>query len=655
MNAPLHTPPGVALSLELAGEGAGEWSAIVALLGPPGAGKTLVTRNAIAHAQTAERRGIYVDLREAREIWQLDAFYAWLFARLREGFGNGVFKGPLRRVDACDQLAKALGKHKDRVLLIFDHLDSVADWCARELVSDLREIQDRSDGGAPWNRLRCVVAGVSSVFELKRQARSPNLQFVIRALPAFASADLEIEAATRYYLADAHAAADDARTLQLGRVSNGEGVFLRALLEHYRPDGAADGLDAAVAALAAQGCRYPEFARPGILYLLDAEFRRRADDLLAGRPAVWCDPAADVDRYQLAGAFVCGDAGRRQARFRNGLMERFIATVRDAALDPGAAPGEGVLELPAITTRCGSSADTAAVLRDLGKAWQIVSGANGTASLIAGRHGARTRHVVGDREVQLDRIPPAPSSGEVLDYDVRGARIRTRYSDDHWTLDVEFTRDDVVSGLRVDCCPEWVPSVAGREVCRLWALFLMPLAPRLEHLAIDALGRAVAEATLPERRPKVFLSSTSADLREHRRAVLDQIVRLDLRFRGMEHFGADPERQYPAAVCREAVRQADVYVGIFGMRYGSVDPQTGLSMTEIELLEAERRGDMPMFIYVVSRAARVEVAHLDDDHESRRRLDALLARLKERYIVFQFDSVETLAAQVYQDLARLEN
>ena len=212
-----------------------------------------------------------------------------------------------------------------------------------------------------------------------------------------------------------------------------------------------------------------------------------------------------------------------------------------------------------------------------------------------------------------------------------------------------------MSGLRVDCCPEWVPSVAGREVCRLWALFLMPLAPRLEHLAIDALGRAVAEATLPERRPKVFLSSTSADLREHRRAVLDQIVRLDLRFRGMEHFGADPERQYPAAVCREAVRQADLYVGIFGMRYGSVDPQTGLSMTEIELLEAERRGDMPMFIYVVSRAARVEVAHLDDDHESRRRLDALLGRLKERYIVFQFDSVETLAAQVYQDLARLEN
>jgi hypothetical protein len=649
----VNAPPGDALSLELAGA-AGEWASIVALLGPPGAGKTLVTRNAIAHAQAAAHRGIYIDLRDAREIWQLEDFYGWLFARLREGFGNGAFKGAARRVEACDLLAKALGKHKDRVLLAFDHLDAVADWCARELVSDLREIQDRSDGNPPWNRLRCVVAGVSSVFELKRQARSPNLQFVVRALPAWASAELEIEAATRYYLEDARADADDASMLQLGHASGGEGAFLRALLEHYHPNNGDGGLDAAVAALAAQGCRYPEFARPGILYLLDAEFRRRADDLLAGRPAVWCDPTADVDRYQLAGAFVCGDARRREARFRNRLMERFIATVRDAAHDPEAGAGEGVLELPAITARCGNSPDTAAVLRDLEKAWQIISGASGTAALIAGRRGARTRHVAGNDEILLDRIPPAPSSGEVLDYDFRDAHIRTRYAGNHWVLDVEFRRDDILSGLRIDCCPEWVPSVAGREVCRLWTLFLTPLADRLERLTIEALGRSAITATLPEPRNRVFLSSTSADLREHRRAVIDQIARLDLRFRGMEHFGADPERLHPAAKCREAVRQSDVYVGIFGMRYGSCDPQTGLSMTETELIEAERCHDMPMLIYVISRTARVEVAHLEGDAENRKKLDALLARLRERYTVFQFDSVDALAAQVYQDLARLD-
>ena len=111
----------------------------------------------------------------------------------------------------------------------------------------------------------------------------------------------------------------------------------------------------------------------------------------------------------------------------------------------------------------------------------------------------------------------------------------------------------------------------------------------------------------------------------------------------MEHFGADPAGQCPADKCREAVRQADVYVGIFGMRYGSRDPETGYSMTEVELREAEARADMPMLIYVLSRTAKVQVADYEADEEGRRRLDALLARLKARYVVYQFESVQELA------------
>ena len=89
------------------------------------------------------------------------------------------------------------------------------------------------------------------------------------------------------------------------------------------------------------------------------------------------------------------------------------------------------------------------------------------------------------------------------------------------------------------------------------------------------------------------------------------------------------------------------------MRYGSVDEKTGVSMTEIELREAERRTDMPMLIYVIGGSAQIEVASPDAELENRRKLDVLLNRLRTRYTVFQFDSVETLAAQVYQDLSRL--
>jgi len=36
------------------------------------------------------------------------------------------------------------------------------------------------------------------------------------------------------------------------------------------------------------------------------------------------------------------------------------------------------------------------------------------------------------------------------------------------------------------------------------------------------------------------------------------------------------------------VRECDIFVGIYARRYGSIDPATGMSITELELHEAER-------------------------------------------------------------------
>ena len=641
-----------ALSRELAGDGAAGWCAMHALLGPPGAGKTTVTRGAVACAQEAQHRAIYIDLRPAREIWGLESFYGWLLGRLREEFGNGAIKTPARRVETVDLLAKALAKSKDRVLIVIDHLECVADWCARELVSDLREIQDRSDGRAPWNRLRCIVAGVSSVLELKRRARSPNLQFLVHTLPIWAPTPEDIESVTRGSLAAASGSLEDGAEAAFGRMCGGEEAFLRALLEQHRARNGNAGVQAAVDALIEHGGDYPEFSRPGLLYLLDDDFRRRADDLLDGRPAVWADPAADIDRYQLAGAFTCGDAQLRQVRFRNPLVAQFIATLK-----AGTPPAEGVVSGVSALRRLqlrGHTGGLTTLLQELDEAWSIISGVrNCGSSLVAGRRDSRTRHVLRNGgEIGLAVTLDEPESGEAMDFELRGARVRARYQE-HWVLDVEFVRDDVVTGVRIDCCPEWVPSVAGREVARLWALLVTQKAGEIERIALEALGRAAAAGRLPDPRSRVFVSSTSADLREHRRAVLDQIVRLDLRFRGMEHFGADPDRNCPADKCRAAVRESDVYLGIFGMRYGSRDPATGLSMTEIELREAEKRSDMPILIYVVGRTARVEVGQVEADGEGRQKLDELIARLRARYVVADFDSAETLAQRVYQDLSKL--
>jgi hypothetical protein len=134
--------------------------------------------------------------------------------------------------------------------------------------------------------------------------------------------------------------------------------------------------------------------------------------------------------------------------------------------------------------------------------------------------------------------------------------------------------------------------------------------------------------------------------------VLEQIVRRDLLFRGMEHFGATPDNLPPAEKIVREVREADAYLGIFGVRYGSIDAKTGLSMTELEFNEAAA-SDKPKLLYVIREDAQVKKIDFEADAEKRARLEALVNRIKEKYVVFEFSTPTDLAKQVYEDLGKL--
>lgn len=157
----------------------------------------------------------------------------------------------------------------------------------------------------------------------------------------------------------------------------------------------------------------------------------------------------------------------------------------------------------------------------------------------------------------------------------------------------------------------------------------------------------------PKKHLSVFVSSTYKDLVDHRRMVKDQIVRQDLLFRGMEHFGGDPANLPPAAKIIKEVRNADVYLGIFGVRYGSVDQATGLSMTELEFNEAEA-SNKPMLLYVMRDDASIKASDVDTDPNNRIKLDRLKRHMLEKYTVYKFLTVEDLGHQVYADLDKLE-
>lgn len=118
----------------------------------------------------------------------------------------------------------------------------------------------------------------------------------------------------------------------------------------------------------------------------------------------------------------------------------------------------------------------------------------------------------------------------------------------------------------------------------------------------------------------------------------------------MEHFGADPELA-PSAKIREEVKRADLFIGVFGMKYGYIDQATGLSMTELEFREA-LSNKKPMFVYVINPEAKVKVSDIETSIEGREKLDKLKKELMKNHTVYLFMDSEDLGRQVFEDLKK---
>ncbi len=146
---------------------------------------------------------------------------------------------------------------------------------------------------------------------------------------------------------------------------------------------------------------------------------------------------------------------------------------------------------------------------------------------------------------------------------------------------------------------------------------------------------------------RVFVSSTSVDLREHRNAVRDAILTLGLHPIMMEHFPAMDAGALE--VCRQKVHEADLFVGVYAHRYGYIPQGAAQSITEMEYDWARAR-DIPCYVYVVDRA----YPWPDDlrDPENTALLDAFKARVGKELVWSTFTTPDSLAAKVTQSLAQ---
>lgn len=156
-------------------------------------------------------------------------------------------------------------------------------------------------------------------------------------------------------------------------------------------------------------------------------------------------------------------------------------------------------------------------------------------------------------------------------------------------------------------------------------------------------------------RLKVFLSSTQKDLqaeRDNAEAIVAELGHQCLRAETLDSPGTSPEE-----ACRRMARSCDIYVGIFGPRYGFKVPDLGISATELEYREAKNADAGKVFVYVQDATADDEqerflreVQSFSDGyfrHEKFANCDALREQLRRDVITWTTRKVrEALQKQV---------
>jgi hypothetical protein len=154
--------------------------------------------------------------------------------------------------------------------------------------------------------------------------------------------------------------------------------------------------------------------------------------------------------------------------------------------------------------------------------------------------------------------------------------------------------------------------------------------------------------------PTIFLSSTFVDLAVIRKELshwLSQVFGVDLVI--METFGSDAAPPHVMSVRK--VRECDIFVGIYAHRYGTIDPTSGKSITELELDEAERAHSAgivrDLLLYLHDEKSPWPPEHRENNEVASRKLAHLRERAKSHTCSY-FGAANELLLAVMRDLHR---
>jgi hypothetical protein len=135
-------------------------------------------------------------------------------------------------------------------------------------------------------------------------------------------------------------------------------------------------------------------------------------------------------------------------------------------------------------------------------------------------------------------------------------------------------------------------------------------------------------------------------MQAYRRKVQDALTQLEAVVRGMEQFGSKPGS--PIEECLNVVRSCRLYIGVFGMRYGSVPDGYDRSMTHLEYDEAQRL-ELPSLIYLLDENHPIPAKDVETGPGAEK-LQALKEHIKKRHVISPFTTPEDLQARVMHDV-----
>lgn len=147
---------------------------------------------------------------------------------------------------------------------------------------------------------------------------------------------------------------------------------------------------------------------------------------------------------------------------------------------------------------------------------------------------------------------------------------------------------------------------------------------------------------------RIYISSTYDDLKDYREVVYRTLRQLRHDVIAMEDYVAADAR--PVEKCMQDVASSDLYVGIFGFRYGYVPDQGNpeqKSITELEYRKAGQAG-LPRLVFLVKDGAAWPTTLVDalTGPDGGRRIADLRSELKKEHLDSFFESPEELARKV---------